>query len=246
MKKLLLFLFIITLSACQTYDLVEQDIYDFDNLTKITEDEKIDIVNNSPNYENDCLQIRTYKVLQVLDDNSALAFECLDDNCFTMENTVLLAKQDNIDYFDNQIVKANDNQCVIRNGVYKYPNLYGHNKTVPIIYFEYANSDDLVNHKIDALSVILSDKAADLVCNNCYDDILKSLNKSYYYSDNDNNIKSFCKCLTYHTMQHSKNDAIKANSSYISLLLSYSSDNRDKYAFKQCIKEFKNINFDRD
>ena len=73
MKKLLLFLFIITLSACQTYDLVEQDIYDFDNLTKITEDEKIDIVNNSPNYENDCLQIRTYKVLQVLDDNSALA-----------------------------------------------------------------------------------------------------------------------------------------------------------------------------
>ena len=91
------------------------------------------------NNEN-CLQVSKFKVFQTVDDG-ALAYECTaTGECSPENQAVFLEEQNNVEYYDGMIVDAPKGKCAIHNGVYKYENTQGTEKTVPVIRFEYKNT----------------------------------------------------------------------------------------------------------
>ena len=76
-------------------------------------------VNNSERNKA-CMDMTQFKVLQVVEDGHALAFECNDgDYCYN-NTVVLLTPQNGIDYYDDMIVGLPDEKCAIQDGVYRY------------------------------------------------------------------------------------------------------------------------------
>ncbi len=86
-----------------------------------------------------CMDMRRFKVFQVLEDSYALANACTAeyDEDFCIGAVVLLTPQRNIDYYDEMYVSAPDNKCAIQDGVFKYETKNKIHKTVPIIRFDY-------------------------------------------------------------------------------------------------------------
>ncbi len=85
-----------------------------------------------------CEDINAFKVFQVL-DNYVLATVCRDADIHIFKNyeactghVVSFRKVKETIYFDDQIIKVNDNECAIYTGTYQYPTKQGY-KTVPIV-----------------------------------------------------------------------------------------------------------------
>ena len=93
-------------------------------------------VNNSERNKA-CMDMTQFKVLQVVEDGHALAFECNDgDYCYN-NTVVLLTPQKGIDYYDDMIVGLPDEKCAIQDGVYRYETKNKSIKTVPVIRYDY-------------------------------------------------------------------------------------------------------------
>lgn len=112
---------------------------------------QVGILGNVNNSERNkaCMDMTQFKVLQVVEDGHALAFECNDgDYCYN-NTVVLLTPQKGIDYYDDMIVGLPDEKCAIQDGVYRYETKNKSIKTVPVIRYdyEYASKDDTEKDK---------------------------------------------------------------------------------------------------
>ena len=81
--------------------------------------------------------INAFEVIQVIDNNHALAIEAkwesfLEDY-ITGELTVLITNDSGEYYYDDQIVKTTKNKCFKQVGIYRYNSRAGIEKTVPIV-----------------------------------------------------------------------------------------------------------------
>ena len=85
-----------------------------------------------------CLNMKKFKVFQVFENNYALAHECLeDDDKYCSGLLVLLYPNINLEYYDDMYVTLPKDKCAIQDGVYRYETQNNVIKTVPIIYFGY-------------------------------------------------------------------------------------------------------------
>ena len=85
----------------------------------------------------DCMDMTRFKVLQVLEDNHALAYECNSGEYCYSNTVVLLTPQDGVDYYDDMTVSLPKQKCAVQDGVYKYETKNNSLKTVPIIRYQY-------------------------------------------------------------------------------------------------------------
>lgn len=119
MKKIYLLL-IFLLTSCSTID----------SLSEIGVDNK------------NCIGVRRFKVLQAIHHNAGLAFECFTLDCsdaYSNNLNFILGDKISEDLYDGMIYDVPTEKCAVRNGVYKYQNKEGTQKTVSQIVFEYKN-----------------------------------------------------------------------------------------------------------
>lgn len=117
MKKILLFLVLI-LAACSTID----------SLSEFGVDNK------------NCIGVRRFKILQVIYQGGALAYECDTIDCENYFNNNLdLILERNTDFYDDMIYEVPSDKCAIRNGVYRYQAKDKNIKTVSQVMFTYKN-----------------------------------------------------------------------------------------------------------
>lgn len=77
---------------------------------------QVGILGNVNNSERNkaCMDMTQFKVLQVVEDGHALAFECNDgDYCYN-NTVVLLTPQKGIDYYDDMIVGLTSYFCILK------------------------------------------------------------------------------------------------------------------------------------
>ena len=101
-----------------------------DSLTEVNIDNK------------DCIGVRRFKVLQAINHNRGLAYECYTSDCSDYyRNTLNYIMGDRIgdDLYDGMIYEVPSDKCAVRKGVYKYENKEGIMKTVSQIIFQYKN-----------------------------------------------------------------------------------------------------------
>lgn len=93
----------------------------------------------SREYNENCMDMKRFKVFQVFEDSYALANACTSeyDEDFCIGAVVLLAPQRNIEYYDDMYVSSPDNKCAIQDSVYKYETKNKTHKTVPVVRFDY-------------------------------------------------------------------------------------------------------------
>lgn len=104
-----------------------------------TQMSSLDVLPISREHNENCMNMRRFKVFQVFEDSYALAQACtaeFDEN-FCIGAVVLLTPQRNIEYYDDMYVSAPVNKCAVQNGVYKYETKDKTHKTVPVISFDY-------------------------------------------------------------------------------------------------------------
>ena len=81
--------------------------------------------------------INAFEVIQVIDDNHALALEAEWDSFLEDympgELTVLITNDSGEYYYDDQIIKTTKTKCFMQVGSYKYDSRAGIEKTVPIV-----------------------------------------------------------------------------------------------------------------
>ena len=110
-------------------------------LSGCAEISSMNIISSEDGYEaernEDCMDMTRFKVLQVLEDNHALAFECNSGKYCSNNTVVLLTPQDGVDYYDDMIVFLPKQKCAVQDGVYKYETKNKSLKTVPIIRYQY-------------------------------------------------------------------------------------------------------------
>lgn len=120
MKKLIL-PFVILLSGCTITDSLFKTKVDNEN----------------------CIDVRSFKVLQATYHNMGLAFECSTLDCsdyyFTNNLDFIVGDKIGEDLYDGMIYEVPTDKCAVRNGVYKYETKEGNMKTVSQINFEYKN-----------------------------------------------------------------------------------------------------------
>ena len=112
---------------------------------------QVGVLGNINNSERNkaCMDMTQFKVLQVVEDGHALAFECNDGGHCYNNTVVLLTPQKGIDYYDDMIVGLPNEKCAIQDGVYRYETKNESIKTVPVIRYdyEYAPKDDAEKDK---------------------------------------------------------------------------------------------------
>lgn len=117
MKKIFLFLVLI-LTACSAVD----------SLSEFGVDNK------------DCIGIRRFKILQVIYQGGALAYECHSADCEGyFHNNLDFILDINTDFYDNMIYEVPSDKCAIRSGVYRYQAKDKNIKTVSQVMFTYKN-----------------------------------------------------------------------------------------------------------
>lgn len=99
----------------------------------------IDVLPESRERNENCMDMRRFQVFQVFEDNYALANACTADWASSYCNgaVVLLTPQRNIEYYDEMYVSSPENKCAVQDGVYKYETKNKTHKTVPVIRFDY-------------------------------------------------------------------------------------------------------------
>ena len=84
-----------------------------------------------------CLSTKSFEVMQVIDDNHALAHEMEWDSYlkkYEQTDLLVLVTNDNGEYYyDEQLIKIPKGKCMRQVGVYKYKNRMDVVKTVPIV-----------------------------------------------------------------------------------------------------------------
>lgn len=90
-----------------------------------------------------CIDVRTFKVFQAVYHNTGLAFECSTPDCsdsYYLNNVdFVYGDKGGEDLYDGMIYKVPDEKCAVRNGVFQYEAKNGSMKTVSQIFFEYKN-----------------------------------------------------------------------------------------------------------
>ena len=85
----------------------------------------------------DCLSTKSFEVMQVVDNNHALAHEVewneVLKRYIPTDLLVLLTNDDGEYYYDDQIIKVSKGMCMRQIGVYKYQTREEFDKTVPIV-----------------------------------------------------------------------------------------------------------------
>ena len=85
----------------------------------------------------ECLSTKTFKVMQVVDNNHALAHEVEWNEVlesYISTNLLVLLTNDNGEYYyDDQIIKVPKGMCMRQVGIYKYQTRMDIEKTVPIV-----------------------------------------------------------------------------------------------------------------
>ena len=85
----------------------------------------------------ECLSRESFKVMQVIGNNHALAQGIMFDPFsvqWEITSLVVLITNDNGEYYyDDQIIHVPEGQCMRQIGIYKYPSKAGVEKTVPIV-----------------------------------------------------------------------------------------------------------------
>lgn len=86
----------------------------------------------------DCLDSTGFEIFQTLNNSAALATECtMSQGCSSLNKTVLLLPQVDIEYYDQMMVEAPENKCPVIMGTYRYTSKDERERTVPIIDFAY-------------------------------------------------------------------------------------------------------------
>lgn len=87
----------------------------------------------------ECLNAKAFEVMQVVDNNHALAHELewneiLESYVPTASGLLVLVTNDNGDYYyDDQIIEVPDGMCMRQVGIYRYQTMSDMEKTVPIV-----------------------------------------------------------------------------------------------------------------
>lgn len=86
----------------------------------------------------ECLSTGSFEIIQVIDNNKALAYEIDHTSSFSSytahtELLVLLVNDDGIYYYDEQVIDIPDGKCARQIGIYKYLTKQEVYKTVPIV-----------------------------------------------------------------------------------------------------------------
>lgn len=87
----------------------------------------------------ECLNAKAFEVMQVVDNNHALANELewneiLERYVPTASGLLVLVTNDNGDYYyDDQIIEVPDGMCMRQVGIYRYQTMSDMEKTVPIV-----------------------------------------------------------------------------------------------------------------
>ncbi len=138
---------------------------------------------NASNTNNSCINTRTFKIFQALDNGGALAHECTFwDGCSSFNQLVYLEWQPGIRYYDGMVLKLQSNKCAIVDDVYRYTTAQGFSKTVPSIKIDYKNppsSEEELFVRIEEFS--------DGVYKECLHD---------FKINNNSDGEKFCKCAT--------------------------------------------------
>lgn len=102
------------------------------------------ITDASSEYDNpNCIGVRKFKVLQAINHNAALAYECDDSSCYQYyKNNLDMILGDNVneDLYDEMVYEVPKDKCAVRSGVYKYKNKQGDIRTVSQVVFQYKNN----------------------------------------------------------------------------------------------------------
>ena len=127
MKKYILFTFLILLGCSQI--------------------PSMNVLPTPREHNENCMDMRRFKVFQVFEDSYALADACTAsyDEDFCIGAVVLLTPQRNVEYYDDMYVSVPSNKCAVQDGVFKYETKNKTYKTVPVVAFEYefeASSED--------------------------------------------------------------------------------------------------------
>lgn len=85
----------------------------------------------------ECVTTKPLEVMQVIDDNYALAYELEYDSYLkkyrTTDLLVLITNDNGEYYYDEQMIKIQKGKCFRQVGVYQYINRMDMTKTVPIV-----------------------------------------------------------------------------------------------------------------
>lgn len=84
-----------------------------------------------------CMNMKRFKIFQTFPANYALAHDCReDDRDFCFGAIVLLTPQLNVDYYDDMFVTPPVDKCAVQDGIYRYESKSGLN-TVPRIRWDF-------------------------------------------------------------------------------------------------------------
>lgn len=108
-------------------------------VVKQSVDEVVEKVDNGMTFfeqPGDCVSTNQFEVMQVLDDNYALAYEQKYEEYLGYMRTdllVLVTNDEGIYYYDEQTIKVPKGKCMRQVGIYKYQTKLEDWKTVPIV-----------------------------------------------------------------------------------------------------------------
>ena len=133
MKKYILFMLFILLGCSQT--------------------PSINVLPESREHNENCMDMKRFQVFQVFEDNYALANACTADwdSSYCNGAVVLLTPQRSIEYYDEMYVASPENKCAVQDGVYKYEAKNKTHKTVPVIRFDYEFSSSSEEEDLERL-----------------------------------------------------------------------------------------------
>lgn len=84
-----------------------------------------------------CMNMKRFKIFQTFPANYALAHDCREDDMdFCFGAIVLLTPQLNVDYYDDMFVTPPVDKCAVQDGIYRYESKSGLN-TVPRIRWDF-------------------------------------------------------------------------------------------------------------
>ncbi len=139
MNKILFLFFVSLISSCtarQEENITSDTRQITEHSEQHTEQNKKDIPEKQKNKK--CMDMEHFKIIQVFQDNSALAKKCdsISDKYCSFP-VVLLTPQQGVDYYDDMYVGLPDNKCAVQDGVYRYETRQEIIKTVPRIKWDY-------------------------------------------------------------------------------------------------------------
>lgn len=116
-----------------------------------------------------CIGVRRFKVLQAIDHNTGLAYECFTPDCsdyYYNNLDFILGDKVSEDLYDGMIYEVPTDKCAVRSGVYRYENKQGDMKTVSQVIFQYKN-----NPSTEEEQQYRADKAKEKLYHICMSDL---------------------------------------------------------------------------